>query len=153
MQSLGSRWAFGQSYLKCSCDFWCVERSLSEPRLCCACSKSYLDMPVPLHVTGHSLPDLYCSGLPEVHWLCSSLLFFSCYLKFLLMWFLFVFCCCFWFFVFGCRASLCSIPGCPRILLVDHASLKVKEICLPLPLECWLHVWFLIFLYILQISN
>lgn len=38
------------------------------------------------HVTGCSLPDLYQRpGLPEVQWLCSSLLFCSCHLNFLCM--------------------------------------------------------------------
>jgi hypothetical protein len=146
MQKLGSRWAFGQSYLKCSCDFWCVERSLLEPPLCCACSQSYLAMPLPFCVTGPSLPDLYCSGLPEAQWLCLSLLFCSYHLNFLLMWFVCLFC------LFD-TVFLSSTPSCPGTLLVDQAVLKVKEICLPLPLECWPLMWFLIFLYILQISN
>lgn len=43
----------------------------------------------------------------------------------------------FWLsFIFGDRASLCS-TGCPRILYIDQADLKLKVIPLALPPKSW----------------
>jgi hypothetical protein len=38
--------------------------------------------------------------------------------------------------VFPDRVSLCS-PDCPETHFVDQADLRLTEICLPLPPECW----------------
>ena len=44
---------------------------------------------------------------------------------------------CFLSSVFWDRVSLCKSPGCPGTHYVDQDGLKLTEICLPLPPECW----------------